>query len=288
MTRGRSATAAHCFELTARARSTRAPESRLADIAPDLAKGFAARLGSLLGAARLRAACSPAELLDGEVLREKVGTLATTAVLSAGASGAQVLVSIGPRDMLALTDRFFGGEGEVPEELPGELPLTADLVAGQVIDLVGESLAAALSLCAPLRKEARATDLARLDAFAASEQFYTFAIEVAQADGASWTFLLALSPKSFAALFCAQPAKPSARSPSEAGSRPFADIPLELGAVAAEFTMPLTRLTGLKPGDTIPLSLSREVPLKILETTIAYGTLGAADERVALQLTRVF
>jgi flagellar motor switch protein FliM len=89
-------------------------------------------------------------------------------------------------------------------------------------------------------------------------------------------------------LFAAKPRPVPTAAPRDPQAAPFAELPLELNAVVAEFSLPLARLSGLKCGDTIPLVLSREVPLKILETTIAYGSVGAADERAALQLTRVF
>ena len=99
---------------------------------------------------------------------------------------------------------------------------------------------------------------------------------------------MAASQESFATLFAAEPRKAAPAGARDPLRGPFADMLLPLEAVVAEFSLPLSKLSSLSPGDVFPLALSREVPLKISETTIGYGSVGAAEDRVALQLTRVF
>jgi flagellar motor switch protein FliM len=38
----------------------------------------------------------------------------------------------------------------------------------------------------------------------------------------------------------------------------------------------------------LPVSVARAVPLRVGETTIAHGSVGAVDERVAVQITQAF
>lgn len=64
-------------------------------------------------------------------------------------------------------------------------------------------------------------------------------------------------------------------------------VRLPARTVFARPEMPLTRLLGLKVGDVIPLSLPREIPMIVAGRVFAHGTLGEADGRAALQLTRI-
>jgi flagellar motor switch protein FliM len=199
-----------------------------------------------------------------------------------------MLVSLPLHDLLSFTDRVFGGDGAVPEALPEELPLTADLVAGQVEAVLAECFAAVLVPLPVPAVTARVPNLARLEPFAKLAQCCSFVLTVSEDAGPAWSIRLSIAPEAFAVLFAAKPRPVPTAAPRDPQAAPFAELPLELNAVVAEFSLPLARLSGLKCGDTIPLVLSREVPLKVLETTIAYGSVGAADERAALQLTRVF
>jgi flagellar motor switch protein FliM len=278
----------HCPDLLRRAATPAEPETRFAEISADLAGAFCSRLSGLLGGARLRATCTPVDPLPVGDLAAKVGSPAAHSVLHFPAAAANVLLSIPLQDLLALTDRAFGGSGDGAEQLPEELPLTADLVAGQLEDMLAQSFASALGSFAQPDISGRGPDLSRLEPFAGLAECRTFTVTVSETDGPSWTFRLTVCSQGFATLFAAKPKIATARPARDPAGTPFADVPLAVEAVVAEFTLPLARLSALKCGDTIPLTLSREVPLRILETTIAYGSVGAADERAALQLTRVF
>ena len=52
--------------------------------------------------------------------------------------------------------------------------------------------------------------------------------------------------------------------------------------------IPLTALSRLTPGQVLPVTIARSVPLRIGSATIAHGTIGALDERVAVQITQAF
>jgi flagellar motor switch/type III secretory pathway protein FliN len=68
---------------------------------------------------------------------------------------------------------------------------------------------------------------------------------------------------------------------------PFAAMPLPLHVVLAEFDLSLARLQTLQPGDMIPLAMGRQVPLMVGETTLAHGSVGTSDDRMAIRLTRL-
>ena len=69
---------------------------------------------------------------------------------------------------------------------------------------------------------------------------------------------------------------------------PSRDCALRLNATLIDMLMPLSRLSGLKPGDLIPVSVARSVPLALGGKIVAHGTVGEIDDRVALQITSAF
>ena len=282
--------ASHCAELMRRAISTDEPVTRFPELSADLARAIGPAIGGLLGGARQRAACSVEERIAPSALLERIGPFAANCLIAVGEAGVQMLASIPIRDLLALTDRAFGGSGEMADSLPEELPLTADLVAGQVEKALCDALTSALQPAGRAQVASRASDAARLHIFKDAAECVAFTLTISEPGQDDWRVTLAARPESFAALFCAK-AKPAApaRSPvADPLSGPFGDLPIELEAVMAEFSIPLARLSALSPGDTIPIALPREIPLRISETIIAYGSVCAMDERVALQITRAF
>ena len=281
------AIAHHCAELTGRAAPSELPDTRFAEAGADLARSVAASLGALLGGVRLRVACSAVENVLPDTLAERNAGIAANCLLRFGDAGPQVLTSIALRELLTLTDRVFGGEGEVMDSLPEEMPLTADLVASQIDQLLSGAFAAAVAPLAEPQVAARSPNYARLAPFTPGEECCAFTLVISEPDRPDWAITLVADATNFAALFAVEPKRAPAPTRVDPFAEPFADLPLALEATLAEMMLPLARLSDLKPGDTIPLALFREVPLKISETTFAYGSIGAVDERVALQLTRM-
>ena len=52
--------------------------------------------------------------------------------------------------------------------------------------------------------------------------------------------------------------------------------------------LPVSAIAALVPGQILPVTVARNVPLWIGETQIAHGTIGALDERIAVQITHAF
>ena len=282
--------AKHCPDFLQTISGTAEPVIRFEEISEDLSRSIAAMVQGLLGGARQKATCSPNERVKTTALLEQIGPRACNAMVSFGTPDRQILVSLGLNELLRLTDRVFGGEGEAPDELPEELPLTADLVASKIETIVCDALANTLHPATRPEINGRASDAARLEAFGKAKECVSFTVTIAEPEQKDWSFTLAMQPECFTHLFSmkTKPALPAPKRVNNPMAEPFADLPIDLEAVMAEFSLPLARLSSLAPGDTIPLALSRQIPLKISETIIAYGTVGATDERVALQLTRAF
>nr|WP_281384449.1 FliM/FliN family flagellar motor C-terminal domain-containing protein [Novosphingobium flavum] len=94
-------------------------------------------------------------------------------------------------------------------------------------------------------------------------------------------------PTLAAALGSAPRGKPAPRK-ADPLAAPFAEIDLPLRAVLVEMRMSMSALAALEPGMVVPVAVARQVPLCHGNRTIATGTVGAADDRVALQITRAF
>lgn len=280
--------ARHCPEVFDRADRAEAP-SRFADAGPDFARVLAHALGGLMGGVRLRIACSQADEVALDSLPDRPGGAAMHSLLRFAVLDVVMRVSVAIPDLLILTDRVFGGGGDLANPLPEDLPLTADLVAAELENAVAAACQAGFAPVARPESVARAKDAARLGPLGKGAVCKLFTLTVSEPDRPDWCIHFAMCSEAFSALFAAEQRRvPAVKRSADPLRAPFAEVPLPIKAVVAEFSLPVTRLSRLKIGDTIPLALSREVPLKISETTIAYGSIGAADERVAVQLTRVF
>jgi flagellar motor switch protein FliM len=64
-------------------------------------------------------------------------------------------------------------------------------------------------------------------------------------------------------------------------------MPLTLRAVLVDIPLPLSALGALEVGQILMVPLARAVPLHIAGCTIARGTIGAVDDRVAIQLSQL-
>jgi len=52
--------------------------------------------------------------------------------------------------------------------------------------------------------------------------------------------------------------------------------------------MPFSAISALRPGQVLPVSVARSIPLSVGGRTVAHGVVGAVDDRVAIQITQAF
>nr|WP_268958963.1 FliM/FliN family flagellar motor C-terminal domain-containing protein [Novosphingobium aerophilum] len=71
-------------------------------------------------------------------------------------------------------------------------------------------------------------------------------------------------------------------------SEPFGDLPLQLSAILVDMRMSMATVAAIEPGMVLPVAVARQVPLRLGQATVATGTVGAADDRVALQIRTAF
>lgn len=212
---------------------------------------------------------------------------------SALPSGERLVSAIDAGAVLRLVDRAFGGPGEAPLPLPLELPMSADLMVQRIEAILAAQLGLALGSATtgrpvihPLRRD---SDLGQLQAFASGTRLVVLDIAVTEGVRAPWPIRIALPQEALAVLTGIVP-QPGVvqrdRMPADPESEPFAALPLGLTAVVVDTMMPLQVVSRLEAGQVLNLPIARQVPLVIGKRTIAHGTIGAVDDRVAIQITR--
>lgn len=251
----------------------------------------------------LRGAIAP--LLGGKVPSVEIATtpdvsadelqradLCAYSLYAAGPAGTPVATVIEGATVLRLVDRAFGGPGEEPSSIPRELPLSGELMVQRIEAILATQLAAALGPGAgPLRPLRRDSSLAQLRPFAPGTRLALVTITVREAGRMAWDIVLALPAAALAALTGVDErsarAAARARKTADPLSEPYAALPLEVSAVLVDVPMPLSVISRLEVGQVLAVPVARAVPLRIGDRTVAHGSVGALDDRVAIQITQL-
>ncbi len=181
--------------------------------------------------------------------------------------------------------------------------MAADLMIARIEGLLSSHITAAVAATAgaapgaqaptltPLRRDG---SLAMLAPFAERAALAMLTLEVEDGSVLPWLVTIAMPMATLAALFGypdptpASSAARAMRSCASAAEAPFADIPLPLRAVIVDMPISFAAVAALEPGQILPVTVARRVPLRIDDHTIAHGTPGALDERIAIQITQAF
>jgi len=268
--------------------------ARLNEAAARLARTLAPVLAPLAGGKGL--VVKPREARETSELEFSllIPGLAANTLFGVGHEAQPLVVSVDAGAVLRMVDRTFGGRGAAPEKLPEEFPGSAGLMIARIEALLGAQLSAALGLPAdaPLAALRRSGVLDDLQAFPGIDTLIMLELQVVEAGGESWPITIALPATTLTALFAGTPAAtPRARRAADPLAEPFAAVPLDLSAVLVDMRMSMKVLAALRPGALLPVAVARQVPLRIAATdgpTLATGTVGAAEDRVALQITSAF
>ena len=279
--------AQHCPELLRANAATPADLRPLLErVAAKFARALPAALAPLLGAPP-RVSATPARESDAGTLAVGAAPLAAFSLLTA--EGTPVLATIEAGAVLRIVDKAYGGRGEAPDPLPDAFPLSAELMIARLEALVIDRLAAALECeVAALRRDA---SLAQLAPFADGTALVLIDFAIEEEGREPWTLGLAFARAGLAGLLGAEPGparKAGPRGPASPLAEPYADLPMELTATVIDMRMPFPTVAKLRPGQLLPVAVARAVPLSIGGRIVAHGTIGALDDRVAIQLTKAF
>ncbi len=281
--------AQHCPELTQRGPDPAALLAQFTRAAQRSGESFAKLIAPLNGGAAPGATAeAPREIGEAE-LRLECGTLSANCLFALPQPGVTMLASIEGAALLRLNDRAFGGRGELPEVMPAAFPLSAELLIGKVEAYLAEALGRVLGAPEPLRALRRNASLAELAPYPAGARLAAVRCQFADQGDLPWTLTLALPLPALSKVFGrgdVAPANPAPRAANPAAA-PFAEVPLPLTAVLVEMKVPMAAIAALAPGAVLPVSVARQVPLRIGQRTLARGTVGNQDDRIALQLTSI-
>lgn len=282
--------AQHCAELLRRGAEPGDQIGALATLGVRLAPLIAKALARLVGGeAPMVTPLAAQEQSEGELIQQ-VGPLAANALYATGIPGVSLLGSVAGAAVLRLVDRAYGGSGEHHGPLPDAFPLSAELLVQRFEAALAECLGAALGSPAvePLKRSAR---LAEFAPFPAGAKLAVLSIEVMEGTKAPWVLTLALPlsnlPKLTATLGDGPAAAPRRTGAADPAAAPFAALSLGLTATLVDMPVSLAVLAALEPGMVLPVAVARAVPLSIGGRTIAHGTVGAQDDRIALRLTQL-
>lgn len=282
--------AQHCPELIRSDGESSAPAEllpALARVGTKLSRVFAASLSSLIGGQDVAIQVDTPREVTAAALAADIAPLAANCLLSLG--NAAVLASFDAGAVLRMIDRAFGGKGVTPAPLPATFPASAGVVIRQLEAMIAQGFAAATG--ASLEPVRRHGSLAELEAYPDTAPLALLTLTVGEAGTEGWPIRLALPLSALAGLVgeggqtAARAAAPRQTNPAE---EPYCDLPLTLSAVIVDMRLPMSALTELQPGSLLPVSVARNVPLRIGDKTIAHGAIGSIDDRVAIQITQAF
>lgn len=280
--------AEHCRELL---RVSPAPAElvpSLARLGERLARALSASLATLSGGEAPAVSCADIRECAASELADEIGPLAANSLLSTGE--VSFLASLDAAAVLRLVDRAFGGRGNAPDPLPDAFPLSAELMILRLEALVAGASGAALGRADGVHALRRDGDIVQLAPFANAERLAVLGLIVADGARAPWQVVLAFPLATLAQLLedDVAPARSKRNLPTNPSDEPFGEVPLTVSAVLVDMNIGFSALSALEPGQILPVAVHRSVPLKVGGKTVAHGTIGALDDRVAVQITQAF
>jgi len=284
------AAAQHCAQLLRAPARPADDRPALTRLASRLTRAFETLLGPMLGAGSATFVPGQIQQSDPAALMLATPPLAANSLLTIGTHGAPLLASIDAGAVLRMVDRAYGGRGVAPNPLPDAFPLSAQLLIGRLEGLVVRAIAEAAALDpAMVQAVRRDTSLSQLAPFADDAPLTVLSIRVNEGQE-PWDILLAFPAAASAALIGeAEPQRTAPASPpASPEDAPFADLPLTVRAVLVDMAMGFSALARLEVGQILPVAVARSVPLIVGDRTIAHGTVGGLDDRVAIQITKAF
>ena len=284
------AAAQHCPELLRRAPDPAEQIGALAALGERLAQPLARALGQMLGSeAPVVTPLAPLEQSEGELVAQ-VGLLAANSLYASGIPGVTLLAAVDGGAVLRLVDRAYGGTGKHSGALPETFPLSAELLVQRLETMLADCLGLALG-SGEVRSLRSSPRLAELAPFPAGAKLAVLPLEVQNGTNPPWCLTIALPLTALAKLLGsfggAAPSAARRTASADPAAAPFAALPLGLTATLVDMPVSLAAIASFEPGMVLPVMVARSVPLAIGGHTIARGTIGAQDDRIALRLTQL-
>lgn len=262
----------------------------LARMSERMARTLRGAISPLLGGAEPQITPMKPMQTDFTDFSSEVPRLAANSLFHIG--NAPFLATIEGETMLRLVDRAFGGPGDTPSSLPKEFPLSAELMIGRMEQIIAACLALALggSSGGTIRAVRREASLDQLQAMPDGAAVAALTFNVNEQGRMPWAISLAFPVETLAQVFAhgenKRPARP-ARGPGSPTDAPFADLPISVTAVLVDMRLPLSTVSALEVGQILSVPIARSVPLIVGGKPCAHGSIGALDDRVAIQISQL-
>lgn len=272
-------------------------EPSVADLMPVLETGLErlvralrGALAPLLGGVPPHVACPTPEEMTLEAFVEAAPSLAAWSVYAAGAGQDRLLSMVDGETLLRLVDRAFGGPGEAPLPLPRELPLSTELMVQRLEAILALRLGEALEAKPAIRPLRRDNRLDQIQPFGPGTRLVSLCVDVTESGRAPWSMRLAIPAAALGRIVAAPPRPgrgPRRRGPADPLAAPFSDMPLPVSALLVDVAMPLSTISNFAVGQVLTLPIARSVPVSVAGRTLAHGSIGAVDDRVAIQISQL-
>lgn len=263
----------------------------LARMSERMARTLRGALSPLLGGAEPQINPMKPMQTDFADFCSEIPRLAANSLFHIG--NAPFMATIEGENVLRLLDRAFGGPGDTPSSLPKEFTLSAELLIERVEQIIAACLALALggSTGGAIRAVRREAAYANLQAMPDSTQVAGLTFNVMEQGRMPWGISLAFPIETLAQVFAhgeatTRPPRPP-RGPNLPTQAPFSELPIEVTAVLVDMKLPLATISTLEVGQVLSVPIARSVPLIVGGKPCAHGSIGALDDRVAIQISQL-
>ncbi|ODP37630.1 FliM/FliN family flagellar motor switch protein [Sphingomonas turrisvirgatae] len=230
----------------------------------------------------------------GDYKSERPAGLTAWLQLAMAPGRGRALIAIDGKFVFEMLDRFFGGDGEASHPLPAELTGSAETllmrlgagIAAQ-LDPAWEMLARIEFTC--VEPVAPLSTPPEIDS---GEAMVFTRLGVASGDAKPhWIDILypvaALKPHTPSLTAKVIGGDPEPEPEWRNGlTRSAMALRLPVRSVLAEPLVRASTLMALRPGDVIPLTFGTDVPVMVGRQKIGFGTVGTANGRAAIKMTR--
>ena len=286
---GTARAAQHCEELLSNSLETVDVAGEFSRFGTRLARALQPRLAVLFDVRKLETELTGTSSCSAEGLSETLGEKMHHARFALPGKGLGVLASAKVSAVIGEFHRMLGGDGEGPAEAAA-LPRSANRFARQI---EGELLAACSEASgrADLSATERGSNLGEIVPGSVRTAIHTATIEVSRPGLPKLVLTFSTCEASFVQFAGGEDTvgQPVRRTIGEGGMENSAIGQVELSTTATlvDMAIPLHRIVALQVGTMLPVPIHRSVPLSISDITIARGTVGTLDDRVALEILQI-
>lgn len=230
----------------------------------------------------------------GDYKSERPAALTAWLQLTMAPGRGRALIAIDGKFAYEMLDRFFGGEGDAPHPLPAEFAGSAETLLKRLCGTIAAQLNPAWDMLArfDFTLVESATPLSVAPEIDGSEAMVFTRLGVAAGDAKPhWIDILypvaALKPHAPSLTAKVIGGEPEPEPEWRNGlTRNAMALRLPVRSVLAEPVVPVSKLMALQLGDVIPISFGPDVPVMVARQKIGFGTVGTANGRAAIKMTR--